>query len=58
MKAMVLNTYGPEAEFEVAEMPDPVATPGHVVVKIAASSVNTVHLRDTSGSLGTSTDLR
>ena len=42
MKAMVLNTYGPEAQFEVAEMPDPVATPGHVVVKIAASSVNTV----------------
>ena len=42
MKVMVLNTYGPEAQFEVAEMPDPVATPGHVVVKIAASSVNTV----------------
>ncbi|GFE48348.1 quinone oxidoreductase [Roseobacter cerasinus] len=42
MKAMVLNSYGPDAEFEVAEIPDPVATPGHVVVKVAASSVNTV----------------
>ncbi|WP_306114053.1 MULTISPECIES: zinc-binding dehydrogenase [unclassified Roseovarius] len=42
MKAMVLNTYGPDAKFELAEVPDPVATPGHVVVKVAASSVNTV----------------
>ena len=42
MKAMVLNTYGPDAKFELAEVPDPVATPGHVVVKVAATSVNTV----------------
>ncbi|WP_299988489.1 hypothetical protein [uncultured Ruegeria sp.] len=42
MKAMVLNSYGPEAPFEFADVPDPVATPGHVVVKLAAASVNTV----------------
>ncbi|SCZ57108.1 alcohol dehydrogenase [Epibacterium ulvae] len=42
MKAMVLNSYGPDAPFELAELPDPVATPGHVVVKVAAVSVNTV----------------
>ena len=42
MKAMVLKTYGPDAKFELAEVPDPVATPGHVVVKVAATSVNTV----------------
>ncbi|WP_170413645.1 zinc-dependent alcohol dehydrogenase family protein [Ruegeria arenilitoris] len=42
MKAMVLNTYGPDAQFEPAEMPDPVAAPGHVVVQVAATSVNTV----------------
>ncbi|WP_170378103.1 zinc-dependent alcohol dehydrogenase family protein [Ruegeria atlantica] len=42
MKAMVLNTYGPDAQFEPAEMPDPAAAPGHVVVKVAATSVNTV----------------
>lgn len=42
MKAMVLNTYGPDAQFVPAEMPDPVAAPGHVVVKVAATSVNTV----------------
>ncbi|MEN0002361.1 MAG: zinc-dependent alcohol dehydrogenase family protein [Pseudomonadota bacterium] len=42
MKAMVLNQYGPDAPFEMTEIPDPVASPGHVVVKIAATSVNTV----------------
>ncbi|MEP1354214.1 MAG: zinc-dependent alcohol dehydrogenase family protein [Tateyamaria sp.] len=42
MKAMVLNSYGPEAQFEDAELPDPVAIPGHVVIEVAASSVNTV----------------
>ncbi|MEO0773196.1 MAG: zinc-dependent alcohol dehydrogenase family protein [Pseudomonadota bacterium] len=42
MKAMVLNTYGSDAPFEVTEIADPVATPGHVVVQIAATSVNTV----------------
>ncbi len=42
MKAMVLNNYGPDAAFEPTEMPDPVASPGHVLVKVAATSVNTV----------------
>lgn len=42
MKAMVLNQYGPDAPFEMTEIPEPVASPGHVVVKIAATSVNTV----------------
>ncbi|WP_420586174.1 zinc-dependent alcohol dehydrogenase family protein [Ruegeria sp.] len=42
MKALVLKSYGPEAPFELTEMPDPVATSGHVVVKVAAVSVNTV----------------
>ncbi|MEL6465175.1 MAG: zinc-dependent alcohol dehydrogenase family protein [Pseudomonadota bacterium] len=42
MKAMVLNQYGPDAPFEMTEIPEPVVSPGHVVVKIAATSVNTV----------------
>ncbi|MBO9448303.1 zinc-dependent alcohol dehydrogenase family protein [Ruegeria sp. R14_0] len=42
MKAMLLNSYGPEAQFETSVMPDPVAPSGHVVVKMAATSVNTV----------------
>ena len=42
MKAMMLNAYGDDAAFEAAEVPTPEAKQGHVLVKIAASSVNTV----------------
>ena len=42
MKAMVLNTYGADSSFEKAEVETPEVRPGHVLVKIAASSVNTV----------------
>tara|TARA_R110002072_G_scaffold273413_2_gene434314 strand:+ start:48101 stop:49087 length:987 start_codon:yes stop_codon:yes gene_type:complete len=42
MKAMIINTYGEDAVFEAAEVEKPSAKAGHVLVKIAASSVNTV----------------
>lgn len=42
MKAMVLNEYGQSAEFQQTELAKPEARPGHVVVRIAATSVNTV----------------
>ncbi|WKT60714.1 zinc-dependent alcohol dehydrogenase family protein [Microbulbifer thermotolerans] len=42
MKAMVLNQYGPEAAFEQAEMAAPSAQPGQVIVRVAATSINTV----------------
>jgi alcohol dehydrogenase len=42
MQAMILKQYGADAEFQAAELPKPDVTPGHVLVRIAASSVNTV----------------
>jgi len=42
MKAMVLNAYGDNAEFTVTELPQPEITAGHVLLRIAAASVNTV----------------
>ena len=42
MKAMILNTYGETSVFEAAALPTPTAKAAHVVVKIAATSVNTV----------------
>lgn len=42
MKAMILNEYGDNAEFQPGELDQPSAQPGHVVVRVAASSVNTV----------------
>jgi len=42
MKAMVLNEYGADAKFKSTELSQPVVKPGHVLVRVAASSVNTV----------------
>lgn len=42
MKAMTLTAYGETAEFEAADLPKPEPISGHVVVRVAASSVNTV----------------
>ncbi|MFC5050499.1 zinc-dependent alcohol dehydrogenase family protein [Rubritalea spongiae] len=42
MKAMLIQEYGANAKFEVAEIAKPEVKDGHVLVKIEASSVNTV----------------
>ena len=42
MRAMIVNAYGDDAVFEAAEVAAPEVETGHVLVKIAASSVNTV----------------
>lgn len=42
MKAMILNAYGPDAVFEATDLECPTPLAGQVLVKIAASSVNTV----------------
>jgi alcohol dehydrogenase len=42
MKAIVLNTYGADAPFQAAELPAPAIKPGHVTVRVAATSVNVV----------------
>lgn len=42
MKAMVLKSYGETSKFEAMDMPKPKPALGQVIVKVAASSVNTV----------------
>lgn len=42
MKAMILNKYGENSEFKLTELEKPSVQPGHVVVRIAATSVNTI----------------
>jgi len=42
MKAMIVKSFGSEDVFEAAEVTKPQVTPGHVLVKVAATSVNTV----------------
>ena len=42
MKAMVINEFGGPEVFTAAEIDAPRLKPGHVIVRIAATSVNTV----------------
>ncbi len=42
MKAMILETYGPDSTFVAAELDMPTVGAGEVLVKVAATSVNTV----------------
>ena len=42
MRAMVLQEYGDNADFQPAELPQPAAKAGEVLVRVAATSVNTV----------------
>lgn len=42
MKAMVIRDFGGPDVFEAAELPEPDVKPGHVLVRVAATSVNTV----------------
>ena len=42
MKAMVLNQYGEQSAFEPAEVAKPSAQTGQVIVRVAATSINTV----------------
>lgn len=42
MKTMILNAYGETSKFQPKDAPMPEAAPGHVIVKVAASSINTV----------------
>ena len=42
MKAMIVNAYGDSDVFEASDIEKPEVKPGHVLVKVAATSVNTV----------------
>lgn len=42
MKAMALSEYGPEARFAQVELPKPAASAGQVIVRVQATSINTV----------------
>ena len=42
MRAMILDSYGADAEFRLAEIPQPEVATGQVLVRVAATSVNTV----------------
>jgi alcohol dehydrogenase len=42
MKAMILNEYGDNADFQSTELSQPAVKAGHALIRVAATSVNTV----------------
>lgn len=51
MQAMVIRQYGDANVFEKAEMPAPVIEPGHVIIKVAATSVNPLDTKIRAGAV-------
>src|SRR5271155_1660453 len=49
MKAIVVHEYGGPEVLKFEEYPDPVAGPGEVLVRVAASSVNPIDLKQRAG---------
>lgn len=49
MKAWVINKFGPAENFEKMEVPKPEVKPGHLLVKVRATSVNPVDYKIRSG---------
>lgn len=59
MQSMTLSHYGPEAAFAAADLPRPAVKSGHVVVRVKATSVNTIDtmIRDLGTDLPLSPEL-
>jgi NADPH2:quinone reductase len=51
MKAVAVNNFGPPQVFQVMELPEPELKPGHVLIKVAASSVNPIDFKIRSGAV-------
>ncbi|WP_126429740.1 zinc-dependent alcohol dehydrogenase family protein [Brevibacillus marinus] len=51
MKAQVIHSFGDPSVFQTAELPKPEVIPGHVLIRVAASSVNPVDTKIRKGLL-------
>ncbi len=49
MKALVIEEFGGPEVFHVADVPDPKLRPGHVLIRVAGSSVNPIDWKVRSG---------
>ncbi|MGX4587292.1 zinc-dependent alcohol dehydrogenase family protein [Paenibacillus chitinolyticus] len=49
MKAVLLETFGAPESFSIGEIPTPAVRPGHVLIRVAASSVNPIDARIRQG---------
>lgn len=56
MKATVIESYGDTSVFREQEMPEPRIRPGHLVIKVAASSVNPLDTKIRAGAVPANPD--
>jgi len=51
MKAQIINAFGDPSVFNLTELPIPQLTPGHVLIKVQATSVNPIDCKVRSGAV-------
>lgn len=51
MKAQVINQFGDASVFELVDLPKPSLKPGHVLIKVFATSVNQIDIKIRSGAV-------
>lgn len=51
MKAIILDEHGTVDGFKLSEIPNPIVLPGHVILKVCASSINPVDCKIRNGML-------
>lgn len=51
MRAQVINKFGDASVFELVELPKPNLKPGHVLIKVCATSVNQIDIKIRSGAV-------
>src|SRR3990167_10968859 len=51
MKAQVINSFGDPSVFTLVDIPIPQIKPGHVLIKVHATSVNTIDCKIRSGAV-------
>lgn len=51
MKAQVINSFGPPSVFELKDISTPTLQPGHVLIKVFATSVNQIDCKIRSGAV-------
>lgn len=51
MKAQVINNFGNPSIFQLQDIPKPILKPGHVLVKVMATSINQIDVKIRSGAV-------
>src|SRR3990167_4283382 len=51
MKAQVIKKFGDPSVFELVDVPKPVLKPGHVLIKVCATSINQIDCKIRSGAV-------